>query len=298
MRLLDWRQRGMQKRSARRLAPELACLEGRALMSTLPTTTSTVPTTTADVMGHRGANGYYTSPVTVNLSANEANVPSSSLSTEYSINNGPPTAGNHIFLSQNGVDRITFVSTDQSGNVGPAGSLTIRIDRTPPVLTVSANPTTLWPPNHKFDTVHVSGMAFDRNSGIAGSEVCYFVRDEYGQVQPSGVARVDENGMYSFNVNLQASRTGQDHDGRQYTIIVVAHNGAGEVSWRTATVTVPHDQGHQVGYTGYPSNGYGWGGMVGGPVDDGGGQGNHGHGNGHQNGHGNGNGHGHGHGHG
>jgi hypothetical protein len=147
-------------------------------------------------------------------------------------------------------------------------------------------------------------MALDPNSGIAGSKVFYCVRDEYGQVQPSGFARVDRHGRYSFNIQLQASRTGQDHDGRHYTIIVVAHNGAGEVSWRGVGVTVPHDQGHRAAFGGNQgddndqgdeSDGGRFVGMGGGE-DDQGGKGNNGHGNGHKNGHGNGKGHGHGHG--
>jgi hypothetical protein len=232
------------------------------------------PTTTATVSGHQGWNGYYTSPVTVNLAASETNVPPSSLTTEYSVNNGPFVTGNQIELNQSGTDVIRFFTKDSSGNVEATQELTVRIDLTRPFLSEHASPTTLWPPNHKLDTVTVSGRVFDRSSGILRDKVFYFVVDEYHQVQPRGWATVGPDGRYSFQVSLQSSRTGQDHDGRHYTIYVVAWSRAGQWAWDRTVVTVPHDQGHPVVV------GPGWGNS----------------GNGHGHGQGNGNGHGHGHG--
>jgi hypothetical protein len=43
----------------------------------------------------------------------------------------------------------------------------------------------------------------------------YQVIDEYGQIQPSGSVPL-VNGGYSFTVSLQASRRGNDQDGRHY----------------------------------------------------------------------------------
>ena len=121
-----------------------------------------------------------------------------------------PPAGN------SGTDVIQYFSKDDSGNVEATHTLVVKIDTTIPRLTEHATPTTLWPPNHKFDTVHVSGIATDSVSGINHGRVVFFVRDEYGLVQPRGSAPVHSNGTYSFNVQLQASRAGQDHDGRHY----------------------------------------------------------------------------------
>jgi len=280
---------GRVARRSKALNLEVNRLEGRALLST-------APTTTAAVMGRAGMNGYYLGPVTVDLTASEPGVPASSLTTEYRVNNGSFTTGNEIQLNDSGTDVIQYFSKDAGGNVEATQTLTVKIDTTTPHLTEHATPTTLWPPNHKFDTVHVSGTATDSVSGINGGRVSFFVRDEYGQVQPRGSARVRANGTYSFNVQLQASRLGQDHDGRQYTIFVVAHSGSGRDAVRTAVVTVPHDQGHSRG-NGSGSQGQGgdsqgdsgdnWGWQ-----DQGGnsqGHGNHGHG--HQK-HGKGHGHG------
>ena len=99
-------------------------------------------------------------------------------------------------------------------------------------------------------------------SGRRPGTVSYHVIDEYGEVQPSGAARVHASGHYSFVVRLQSSRLGQDKDGRLYTIVVSATNQAGETGFTTTFVVVPHDQGH------HGNNGHG------------GGNGNHGHGHG------------------
>ena len=67
----------------------------------------------------------------------------------------------------------------------------------------------------------------------------YVVMDEYGQIQPQGsVALVD--GQYTFTVALEASRRGNDQDGRHYTIVVSANDNAGHLGFKSALVTVPH----------------------------------------------------------
>jgi hypothetical protein len=64
--------------------------------------------------------------------------------------------------------------------------------------------------------------------------------DEYGQIQLSGsVTLVD--GKYAFTVALQASRRGNDQDGRHYLIAVSATDKAGNRGGASATVTVPRN---------------------------------------------------------
>ena len=66
----------------------------------------------------------------------------------------------------------------------------------------------LWPPNHKFVPVTVTGHVFDASGGVPRA-VSYHVVDEYGQVQPSSTARVQANGnSFSFVIRLQSSRLG------------------------------------------------------------------------------------------
>jgi hypothetical protein len=112
----------------------------------------------------------------------------------------------------------------------------------PPVMTVAPSPTTLWPPNGRLVTVTVSGSITDEpgSSGVQAGRAAYQVMDEYGQIQPSGsVTLVD--GQYSFTMALQASRRGNDPDGRHYMIAVSATDMAGNSGAASATVTVPRN---------------------------------------------------------
>jgi hypothetical protein len=116
-------------------------------------------------------------------------------------------------------------------------------DVTPPFITVSATPTALWPPNGRMVPVTISGTIKDTKSGVNASTATYAVFDEYGLIQPSGrITTLDMNGNYAFTIRLQASRNGNDQDGRHYTIIVSAQDNEGNQGSNSTVVTVPHDQ--------------------------------------------------------
>src|SRR6185295_17310493 len=100
------------------------------------------------------------------------------------------------------------------------------------------------PRNGKTMPVVVSGSVADGESGVLAGSPSFQVVDEYGTVQPSGPVSVAPNGSYSFTVMLEASRLGNDQDGRRYEIVVTASNNAGLSASATAVVTVPHDQGN------------------------------------------------------
>jgi parallel beta-helix repeat protein len=119
------------------------------------------------------------------------------------------------------------------------------LDQTPPAITIAASPTTLWPPNGQLVTVTVSGTITDEPGGLGVNlgSAAYVVMDEYGQVQPRGGLAVEADGRYTFTVALEASRRGNDQDGRHYTIAVSAKDNAGNLGVASTIVTVPHDQG-------------------------------------------------------
>jgi streptogramin lyase len=119
-------------------------------------------------------------------------------------------------------------------------------DTTPPVITISANPKTLWPPNGKLVPVTISGTITDNElggTGVNASTAAYAVTDKYGLIQPSGPITLGANGSYSFTIQLEASRKGDDKDGRQYIITVSAQDNAGNKGSAATGVLVPHDQG-------------------------------------------------------
>lgn len=117
------------------------------------------------------------------------------------------------------------------------------IDKIMPTVTIAANPTTLWPPNGKMVPVTISGSITDDLSGVNASTAVHGVTDEYGQVQPTGSVALRPDGSYSFIIQLQASRRGNDQDGRQYIVTISAQDNAGNMGSAATGVIVPHDQG-------------------------------------------------------
>ena len=147
----------------------------------------------------------------------------------------------------NGDGRPDVVTSHYSPNIGVSGSVGVLLNNapfcaTPPVITLSATPTSLWPPNGRMMPVTVSGTITD--SGCTVISAAYAVKDEYGEVQPSGPVTLGTGGAYSFTVLLQASRLRSDSDGRLYTITVSATNNAGKTGSQAGPVDVFYDQGH------------------------------------------------------
>ena len=79
-------------------------------------------------------------------------------------------------------------------------------DVTPPAITITATPDTLWQPNGKLVPVTVSGTITDAGSGVDANRVTYAVTDTYGRVQPSGKVTLRPDGSYSFTIQLLASQ--------------------------------------------------------------------------------------------
>ena len=111
---------------------------------------------------------------------------------------------------------------------------------TQPTITATADKTTLWPPNGKLVPVTVTGTITDPGIFTASFRVV----DEYGTVHPSGPITVNSDGTFSFTVYLEASRKGQDQDGRLYQIFIDAVDASGPQAHQEIDVTVPHDQGN------------------------------------------------------
>ena len=88
------------------------------------------------------ANGWHNSQVAVSLSASD--VSSGVQQISYSINGGPPVVelgGNtNTLISEDGVYNISYTATDKAGNASPPETLTVKLDTTPPTVTVSRVP--------------------------------------------------------------------------------------------------------------------------------------------------------------
>jgi hypothetical protein len=148
------------------------------------------------------------------------------------------------FVTSEGADQsVVGTCTDLARNSASVTIQGISIDLTPPTVTIGVTAPILWPPNGKLVSETISGVIADGLSGINPSTATFTVVDEYEQIQPTGPIVLGPGGAYSFTLNLEASRRGQDRDGRTYRIIITATDKAGNQASATTVVRVPHDQG-------------------------------------------------------
>ncbi|WP_041245589.1 CARDB domain-containing protein [Geotalea uraniireducens] len=134
-----------------------------------------------------------------------------------------------------GANIISAATVDPAGNQSTT-TTTIVVTTTAPVVTVTASPATLWPPNHKLVPVTVRGNILTTATDM--ESVLISISDEYGKYNyknlPSG-----------STVYLEAWRNGDDMDGRVYTVTATATDKAGNTATAVTSVVVPHDMGKQ-----------------------------------------------------
>ena len=196
---------------------------------------------TLDPAAPNGTNGWYTTDVSVALSASDDC--SGVASTEYSTDNGAtwtPYSG-ALTLGDEGTTTILYRSTDRAGNVETAQTLVVKIDKTAPTLTLSADPTVIWPPNGQTVNVTLSGTGADAVSGLSSVE--YAVTDEYGSPLAIPVrALAGASASWADSLAVEARREGGDADGRVYRVVATLRDAAGNTTTQTVSVVVSHDR--------------------------------------------------------
>ncbi|KFA91191.1 hypothetical protein [Archangium violaceum] len=107
---------------------------------------------------------------------------------------------------------------------------------------VKADPELLWPPNHKFHTVTLSGKDdYGKPFRVTIKKVR---QDEPVNGPGDGNTAPDAKwvGDYRDRVQVRAERSGQE-DGRVYCITFTAKDSKGKTCTSTVEVGVPHDMG-------------------------------------------------------
>jgi len=140
---------------------------------------------------------------------------------------------------------VTFTATDDSGNVSTGQTVVTVVDTTPPeILLDEPNPSELWPPNHKFVDVTITGIAFDICDIDLDIGVSVEVIDVEGGNDDYEIvsAAIDEDGNIEIVVSLKAERSGKG-DGRTYRITAEVTDDSGGSNSDTVEVLVPHDKG-------------------------------------------------------
>ena len=138
--------------------------------------------------------------------------------------------------------------------------------------TVTWSPTTLWPPNHKMQTIDISYADTDNDGdstsitvgAITHDQAASDGTDELNGSGPPGEgldwagtgntgSGSDPDTPATTTAQVRAERTGRDKTGRTYTIEVTCSDSGGsdlsemfgETQTVDLTVTVPHDQGQR-----------------------------------------------------
>jgi pimeloyl-ACP methyl ester carboxylesterase len=208
----------------------------------------TAPTTVATATPGPNDNGWHNDDMVVTLIAQDEPGGSGVREIEFSLA-GAQSGGTtrqdggtvDIVVSAEGDTSITFFARDNAGNVETPKTLTVRLDKTPPVLHGLPDPScVLWPPNHQL--VHVASVsAADVLSGLA-----------LGSFSVAGTSNEPETGTGDGRhapdivisegvVQLRAERAGGG-SGRTYALTASVRDLADNVAIQTAVCTVPHDR--------------------------------------------------------
>ena len=153
---------------------------------------------------------------------------------------------------------VTYDVTDCNGNPAVQVTRTVNVvDTTPPDISVTVSPDTLWPPNHKMvditATVTVSDICDTAPTVVLTSITSDEPDDTKGKPYDSedptsgdgntvGDIQGAETGTEDYEFQLRAERAGAG-DGRVYTITYTVTDGSGNEASASATVVVPHDMG-------------------------------------------------------
>jgi len=141
-----------------------------------------------------------------------------------------------------GTDPFTCNVTDASGNSNSCSSVVKVQDTTPPVISsVSASPSVLWPPNHKFVPVTVSAVAHDTCDPNPVCAIIGINSSEPPNGGGSGNTSPDFVILGPLTANLRAERDGTG-SGRTYTLTVQCTDHSNNSSQASTTVIVPHNQ--------------------------------------------------------
>lgn len=115
-----------------------------------------------------------------------------------------------------------------------------RLDTTPPSLTVSISPDTLWPSNNKLVPVTATITVNDDYDPQPEIQLVSIMANEALDIND---AKDVLPGTDDRQFQLKAKRAGTNQTGRIYTVTYTATDGSGNKATASATVTVPHDQG-------------------------------------------------------
>jgi len=137
-----------------------------------------------------------------------------------------------------GVTTVIFTATDDSGNAVSKSMTVTVVDTTPPTISVSVIPDSLWPPNHKMVDIQATVSANDICDASPDVVLTSITSDEPDNGLGDGDKPNDIDITTLFTFKLRSERSGE-YDGRVYTITYTATDDSGNSASATDTVIVP-----------------------------------------------------------
>lgn len=124
-------------------------------------------------------------------------------------------------------------------------------DTTPPGISLTVSPDTLWPPNHKMVAITVNLVVSDDqdpNPTVVLKSITMNEGEETNTFEPDYDQTLGDGHTFNDivvdaqgNIFLRAERSGKG-EGRIYTITYQATDEAGDKTIESAIVSVPHSQ--------------------------------------------------------
>jgi uncharacterized repeat protein (TIGR01451 family) len=139
---------------------------------------------------------------------------------------------------------VSSCTSDPNSNNNSATTTTTASNPPPTITGASANPSVLWPPNHRMVNVTVSYEVTDNCALSPDSCTLSVTSNEPVNGQGDGNTFPDWIILDAHHVLLRAERAGNGN-GRIYTITITCVDSGGNSSSRSVTVTVPHDRGRR-----------------------------------------------------
>ncbi len=152
----------------------------------------------------------------------------------------PPTNANG-YLYPFGSTQVECTATDTRSNSGSAQFTVTVVDTTGPTVTVTADVTELWPPNHRMVAVTLTVVAVDAVDPSPVSQIVSVSSNQPIDGTGDGDVAPDWEITGPFTVNLRAERSGSRT--RVYTITVESTDSNGNTTTATVEVTVPGTKG-------------------------------------------------------
>jgi len=140
-----------------------------------------------------------------------------------------------------GTHTVTLSATDQAGNIGRDNVTVTIVDTTPPQIGVTATPSIMWPPNHKYAELGINVASYDICDPLPKVMLVSITSNEPDNSIGDGNTTNDIVIVNDFSFALGAERSGTG-SGRIYTITYKATDASGNYAIASVTVGAPHNQ--------------------------------------------------------